>query len=129
MGRRLRFAENFAHNRDRIQTFLLDRDPASAPARFSALLEDVERAGALLVEAPELGRPAAFLASRAPRVLMLGRRLQELGNAAQARHLREYVLRGHLGIDEALQRFRERDVHAFHALPQCIICHFMAPVL
>jgi len=96
VARALRFAENFAHNLDRIQTFLLDRDPASAPARFSALLEDVERAGALLVEAPELGRPAAFLASRAPRVLMLAKRLQELGNAAQARELREYVLRGYL---------------------------------
>lgn len=27
---------------------------------------------------------------------MLAKRLQELGNAVQARHLREYVLRGYL---------------------------------
>lgn len=96
MGRALRFAENFAQNLERLQSFLLDRDAASAPARFSALLEDVERAGRLLVDAPELGRRAAFLASRAPRVLRLAKSLQELGDAVQARELREVVLRGYL---------------------------------
>jgi len=96
MGRTVRFAENFAVNLERIRAFLLERDPASAVRLFAGLLADVDRAAALLGDQPGIGRSAAFLSSRAPKILAALGRVREVQDRAGVDELREYVLRGYL---------------------------------
>jgi plasmid stabilization system protein ParE len=93
---RVDFAETFEERLETISEFLRVQDPLSASHRMDELWEQIFRFRDLMMDHPELGRPAGFLAAQSIEGQARLDKLKRLAAEAGVPDFREYVLRSHV---------------------------------
>lgn len=88
------------------QSFMVEQDAASAPARFKKLQAELIKSRSLLSFAPTSGRPARFLEARTGWGQFQARQATQLARALGTPELRELVLARHV----VLYAHSEREV-------------------
>lgn len=89
---RVRAVPNFLACLAAARAFMVEQDPASAPARFRHLQAEVVRARALVCFAPTSGRPARFLDAQTDWGRFQAEQALQLAQALGMPELREFVL-------------------------------------
>lgn len=103
---KVRAAPNFLACLRVAQGFMVERDAASAPARFEKLQAELVKARGLLSFSPTSGRPARFLDARTGWGQFQAQQAVQLARAIGMPDLRELVLARHV----VLYAHSERDV-------------------
>ena len=96
VGARVRATRAFAASQQAVLMFMTAQDPATAVARYKALLAELQPVLQRLSWAPASGRPARFLAAASLQGRALAHRARQLAQGLGAPALREAVLKHHL---------------------------------
>lgn len=95
-GARLRASRSFVASPQAVLDFMTAQDPATAVARYEALLAELQQVLQRLAWAPTSGRPARFLDAASLQGHVLVQRARQLAQKLGAPGLREAVLKQHL---------------------------------
>ena len=102
----VRAVPNFLVSLRAARGFMVEQDPASAPARFRKLQAELAKARGLLSFAPTSGRPSRFLDAKTGWGQFQAQQAVQLARALGMPELREVVLARHV----VLYAHSERDV-------------------
>lgn len=95
-GARIRATRSFAASQQAVLVFMTAQDPATAVARYEALLAELQPVLQRLAWAPTSGRPARFLDAASWQGRLLAQRARQLAQGLGAPDLREAVLKQHV---------------------------------